>query len=333
MFFKTTAGEYFLSSLERSGRHRGLRMNVLKNRIEVVRVWLRGGLGNQLFQYAQGLALSKRTGASLEIRADLLPSEEDSYAGVNRWPEQISGITHEGQLIALTKQPSFATSLFSKSHTALVIACGQSRFLAALAGYPPEGEVSETFAEGLAPKVFGKSINLYGYFLDSKPAIEVGDQLRSQIRNAVSGLSDSVTALSAFEGKVVVHLRLGDHLSLRPSLRYEYASHLLRASRAVQSPDQSRVFTLVSDNLALAREIAGSAGLANIEEFDSSEISPLALLNLMGAGDGLIGGASTFAWWAGFLQEPTARKVLLSTDNSLWNESRLGISGLTFVNP
>ena len=59
-----------------------------------VSVFLRGGLGNQLFQYSAGLKISRMTGKKLILRTDLLPIQEDKIGGISRWPNQISEFSH-----------------------------------------------------------------------------------------------------------------------------------------------------------------------------------------------------------------------------------------------
>lgn len=49
-------------------------------------VQLRGGLGNQLFQYAAGVSVSSRHQTDLDIDVSLLPAHTVSRGGVRRWP-------------------------------------------------------------------------------------------------------------------------------------------------------------------------------------------------------------------------------------------------------
>jgi len=79
-----------------------------------IRVFLRGGLGNQLFQYAMGLHFSVTQGRNLVLREDLFPDVEDEIDGVSRWPNQIRNFEHFGLYCATSHQPAFDTNLFGK---------------------------------------------------------------------------------------------------------------------------------------------------------------------------------------------------------------------------
>lgn len=288
-----------------------------------MRVWLRGGLGNQLFQYSHGLALSEALSCELEIRGDLLPSREDTFHHLSRWPEQISSFRYSGRLLTRKAQPFGKTHLMSKLHTLKGLVIRAFPDLGRALGYPSELDVIDFSPEvRLRPSPFG-TVNLDGYFLSSR----LPSKVRSTLSNQVLGASSQPKLSGAF----AIHLRLGDHRRLVPELQLSFVTAIRAAVRLVRTDDPNARFVVVSDDPDLACEIVGQIEDLNFTFEPTDTLNPLQVMGLLASSDGLIAGHSTLAWWAGFFSKESARKVFLEPPRGGLDFSRLTLANTTLI--
>lgn len=98
-------------------------------------VYLRGGLGNQLFQLSAARTLSAVTARRALFSTMLLPRVHDQLRGVSRWPLEIRSLIRDDEEIdERWHQPLGATSLRSKLFLTLSYLTARSDVLARLTG-------------------------------------------------------------------------------------------------------------------------------------------------------------------------------------------------------
>lgn len=283
-----------------------------------VKVWLRGGLGNQLFQYSYGIAISQATGKELELKADLLPLTKDEISGISRWPQQLSMFQHSGKLLAERHQPASGTNFRAKFFSVFELLVEKAPLLFANLGHFGEKSHQKWLKLSVRLPVW---MNIYcmGYFIVKDYARKAQAQLRSEflsLRRNNRALDERCQELSE---TIAIHVRLGDFLVLNPTLHNEYSDFFTRALEVLGGSNAKLRFTLFSDEAHGAKTLMDAIGYPNLEVFDDYGMSPAEVLICMSSCSGLVANPSTFAWWGAFLQGDKAGPVIFRTP---WSQSQ-----------
>lgn len=262
-----------------------------------MQVFLRGGLGNQLFQYAAGVYLAQKQNDLLILRTDLLPLTQDMIGGASRWPLQLNEFSIEGSIHFRKHQPVGKTNWMSKARQSQRMVGdlfpGLLKKLGIIAG---EKSSPDDFANLSGIRVTNS------YCTSSQPAISLGDYLRGQIKSLIEPSQDFVDLLAEAKTKqpVMVHLRLGDYRNLthiygKPN--YGKITNLLRDVRE-KNPSEVWIFTDSPEDVGPGlRKEFGAKRLIGPNELRK----PIENMILMSSGSNLICANSTFSWWAAFL--------------------------------
>jgi len=266
--------------------------------VKRINVFLRGGLGNQLFQYSTGLAISKRYGKDLVLRADLLPLYEDAIGGISRWPNQISTFRHTGIIRAFRKQPTGGTNATGKLLQFLRIAGDLNPRVLHKMGW-----LSGEHMSGKRPSELDSIdyVNSYSPYKDL--AAENRIQLSSELNNIVEPTARFLELSTEILKKptTVVHIRQGDYLNLENTFGTLTMRYLSQALETVDLTSKSQRVWLFTDSpnrlqdsfLSILRpeRIIGPADLER----------PIENLVLMSKGAAIVAANSTFSWWACFI--------------------------------
>lgn len=273
-----------------------------------VAVQLRGGLGNQLFQYAAGYALSTRHGTDLQLNTALLPPSTVDRGGVRRWPEQVTSFDHAGSIVDSTGG-SAARKRIAQSLAGRERALGDSRFRAALGARVYARETVEdipAFERLPGDARINAYCNSWRYFADE--AAEVSRQVRtlSDPSTWFTGLSVELDAARP----IAVHVRWGDYLNLRHVYGTIGVGYYQRAVARVVAVTGERPLWVFSD------DPEGAAGFLRAGlELDRvvvapAESSPLENLLLLSRAAGIVCANSSFSWWAAFLSAGTPGSIV-----------------------
>lgn len=265
-----------------------------------VRVFLRGGLGNQLFQYAAGLALSTKTSAELIIDTCLLPSNPREKDGVFHRPEEISSFHHEGTIVrspkpSFTSTQTFARLLQLERMTGDALGAPALRILRSVSS--ESRDLRDYFSNLRLPA----RINSYCSHPDFFQPI--GDELRQQIyslSNPSAFYLDHVHRLES-EQPTGIHLRLGDYQNFRNLYGDLTADYFERALNFATPKNDRRNLWVFSDEPEKAKEILGRRFKDAYFVLDQTSSRPVESLILLSKLRFKVLSNSTFSWWAAYL--------------------------------
>jgi len=262
-----------------------------------IHVFLRGGLGNQLFQYTLGLHISITEGRDLVIREDLLPKSEDQISGVSRWPSQIRDFEHSGQSFARSRQPAFDTNLFGKFMQAQrMLGDSAPGLLRRLGIYG--AETSKFQDDRLVPEGM-RVVN--GYASSKQFALAQKQNLIAQVHK-VRNPSLEFGALDAemrLVKPLVIHLRMGDYLSLADIYGSISTDFVQQGIDSLTGSNRPATWIFTQNSGELGQELLHTINPERVIDSRSLK-SPLENMLLMSHGAGLICSNSTLSWWAAF---------------------------------
>lgn len=265
-----------------------------------VRVQLRGGLGNQLFQYAAGVALADRLGSPLVFDTSLLPSNLDVSGTVSRWPEQISTFEHEGRVTHIGSE----TPLLKRFRAGFAglerqLADVNIRFRRRSRVYARENgdDLKQFFALDRNPRV-------NAYCLEPRFFAGYESQIRASISRPVTPtdwFEREITHVSEVR-PIILHIRRGDFLKLGHIYGTLSPKFYVRAvTLLTQLIGGEREIWLSSDDPGGAIEdVCEFLTISRVIEAPPSS-PPIEALNVLASGSGLVAANSTFSWWAAFL--------------------------------
>jgi len=261
-----------------------------------VDVFLRGGLGNQLFQYAFGIEASRRLDATLMLRADLLPQSQDAIGQVSRFPFALSQLGVAASNRWGLKQPAYGTSLVSKllqlqrdvaeRHCAPFLRLG---FLAC--------EHRHEFQEISYPWWINSLC------LRSDTALEHLPIIRKQLYNLKDTGDDyrHLLEISKQVSILAVHFRQGDYLRHQP----KYGSLNLNYFRDAITPHLGPGVSVwvFSDSDFTESELGTQLYREFADKWIGPDVgmTPLELVSIMARAKYFVGSNSTLSWWVGVL--------------------------------
>jgi len=269
-------------------------------KLKRINVFLRGGLGNQLFQYAIGLSLSRRYERELILRTDLLPTSEDTIGGVSRWPDQISGFGHSGTIRALGNQPTGKTNAIGKFMQLLRISGDLNSGILHNMGWLSAEKTSVKRPSDLRSI---KYVNSYSPFKEL--AAENRMQLSTEMHKIVEPTAQFLRLSTEIMEKptTVVHIRQGDYLNFENifgALTTDYFSKALEKVGLTSRRHRVWLFTdspdKLQDSLLSILRPECVIGPVDLER-------PIENLVLMSKGTAIVAANSTFSWWACFIAE------------------------------
>ncbi len=258
-----------------------------------VGVKLSDGLGNQMFQYAAGLALAERLGAELVCDTGHYHYKDRGDRGL--------GLEAFGIELRIERVPPFKPL----RHLAMALGLKHAPFRRA-ATFRHRENFDPAFLELTAP------IALTGYFQSWRFFDGYESRMRQVFdtgRLATPRLASLTAEIAAARNPVAVHVRRGDYLKDAQSIAffgvlggnyYDAARHALEAR--VEAP----TYFLFSDEIDRATtELRGWPGLRPVTGFTGPED-----LRLMSLCRHFIIANSTFSWWGAWLGAAPDKQVV-----------------------
>jgi len=269
---------------------------------------LRGGLGNQLFQYAAGLAMSdinsvkiwtetcepRKTQNLVDLEHFILKRKVEFEPGpTNKLAKKILnwnlicglGVTDKRISKFLIAISSYLGSIYFSA-----------KDLSALHLVPGIG--SGSFTQRRVPK--NSLIN--GYFQSEvwskRPGVR-DELMELEIRNPSRNLVDWISQIQK-DQPIIVHVRLGDY-------RFEHkigilsADYFMRALQSEKLQNISRNVWIFSDEPTALDVKTLVPAFYQARVFDDMTLNPSETLELMRHGSAYVISNSTFSWWAAYL--------------------------------
>lgn len=274
-------------------------MNYSSERERKVIVYLRGGLGNQLFQYFAGRNLAARLKRRLILETSLLP--ESSFTdnrGVSVFPDAIGKLNHSGEM-RRTKMYNYLPEKFVLF------------LLARLAQVDRQvGDLIPTIWTKLGRLSSNKSVDLesanplfFPIILNSlclenrlnKGTLRLHIQQLFTPKEDVSNWFLSVMKQNLESNPVSIHIRLGDHLRLQPNLDFGYYA---RARDWINRFRPNSPIWIFSDEPIKAREFLADMFPEALFVEPDEKSDQIESFIVMASSPVLVCGRSTYSLWA-----------------------------------
>ena len=259
---------------------------------EGITVRLVGGLGNQLFQYAAGRAVSERLRCPLFLdRAPL------ANVGAQDTPCEFA----LGWLVG----PEQAVESVAAPGGRLVSAV--RRRLPALA----RGRVFQQQGFAYDPRIteVGKGTILSGYFQSWRYFSNIEDTLRAELHaRAPRSRWHEATAeqLDSLGSWIAVHVRRGDYLQARNTAYHGLLGrgYYERAVAALRAQGSTGRLVLFSDDPQSARDMLGELASDALVIEPSADAHAMESIELISRAPAIVTANSSFSWWGGWLADP-----------------------------
>jgi hypothetical protein len=290
----------------------------MKKKTEIV-LSLTGGLGNQLFQLAAGLGLSKGGLLTVSTRYGKPRKNESGRAEIfsfelpgnvvvdkpiksNRFMQKIAGFLLRAGAAPRRFENFIFFDLILRVLGFIVFSIERKQIIKVI--YSKNIGHSESRIKARCTLLFGY---FQTYYWVNDPVVK--QSMMSIYARHGADVVDKFRRLAAIEKPLVVHVRLGDYLTEKdfgiPSKNYyeQSVKHLLSGGK------YSNIW-LFSDDIEMAQEYFVGMQKAQIRFFSHVEYSTAETFEIMRLGYGYVIANSSFSWWAAFLCENSNVEVI-----------------------
>lgn len=283
---------------------------------------LNGGLGNQLFQLAFGLALADKLERELWLdtrglehlsfraRATERSLELDLYTDLNFLPKMGGDLSREIDTLRNSgRSPlhSLAAKIASKKISICHYKESRDEFLEAEDPKTRFDECALIYAEGYwASPIFANQ---------AKEALKRHLQILSPLPKRLDGIEQAIKDPNS----LAVHIRRGDFVSSAKNQHGVLSQKYYWKALEALAHSKRRVFFFSDDEEWCRAEFSTVAGATFVSE--SREEKPAQHLRLLSQASRLVLSNSSFSWWAAWLSELDGDKIIRP---SLWTRSRDG---------
>ncbi len=273
----------------------------------MVTVFLRGGLGNQMFQYACGLNLARRNGTELVLDTvhvnDRFPRPHFTYRTFDL--DEVFALTPRFTALSRAAQAVPLPGVWLGMD--LFMMNVRERFAGAHIVYEDE-------RKGFDPAIFSArgNIILYGrwesekYFADAADSVRAAFRFRRPLEGAAAEAAKAIRATNS----VSLHVRRGDFAANKIELAAADGSYYEKAIAHIASRVRNPHFFIFSDDIAWCR---GNIPLQYPATYlDAASAGPHngSHLHLMSLCKHHIIANSTFSWWGAWLGVGSEKMVI-----------------------
>lgn len=244
---------------------------------------LQGGVGNQIFVVAAGLAQAMRLGIPLELDASLLLTNNRSHVLRNLEVEPL--LSHIDYPISITGVALSPAKRYLRE--VAVRFPGNSHFR----------EPSLEYSPTIEHVTVGQTLT--GYFQSPHYFTHGSAELLQQ---AFTALAKTYAIKPSAE--VFMHIRRGDYLLARHQGHHGLASieYFDRGAAVVRKLTPNATFRVFTDSPEHIPQDFLKRWDAQLDD-NQLEVSPLEALLMLAANDGLIMSNSSFSWWAAWISQ------------------------------
>lgn len=268
-----------------------------KSQARTIRIPLIGGLGNQLFQFAGGLAIQKSIDAEIYFFDDLIRGSKI----LNITPRKVAIQNLAGVQLKSLGKLEIAKMAMNKL---------------ARKGYWLSDSVESPID---LSQITSKTQVVSGYFQSRY----IVDLVIDQIVDALSKSFDFSKVVPQKQlNEMTVHIRLGDKLSQKDLKYYgrTSADFYLKGIDILSKDDEYDSVNIVSDQPALARQLLEAAGSKHQLNF-SRGLSEIEDLSLISHSRGIVMSCSSFSWWGARLASNNPNTQVVAPSKWLKNPS------------
>jgi hypothetical protein len=241
---------------------------------------LTGGLGNQMFQYAHGLSISRELGMELWLDTSSLDKNRESrqYSRTYRLDE--FGL--HGKVIRHGTLQDLSLAIENERNKRNIM----------------------WLAKGINP---GDHTILRGWFQGEKYFNNVSDEIRRIFRFGEftsEAARELASKICKSNNPVAVHVRRGDYINLW-NLDVCKPSYFLRAKRYMEKFVDDPVYIVFSEDIIFCRQFMGEGCLyvdESVTDIDSLHLMQLCRHHIISN--------STFSWWGAWLANANGGKVI-----------------------
>jgi hypothetical protein len=273
-------------------------------------VRLKGGLGNQMFQYAAGRRLSELHATNLKLDISILPKYARSY-----------------ELGHLSIHEDFATT-----QEVAALTGGNEKWLGDLGNrlrqmtvpYYQRSYFSEPHLTPYDPNILRtpREVCLEGFWESEKYFLEISNIIRQEfkIKDPPDSKNKQLAERIVKTESVSIHVRRGDYLQLQdifgnPTLNY-YAKCISIIQEEIQNPN---FFVFSDDPQWTSSNLRLDHPTTIVSQNDSKNYEDLRLMSLCKHN---IIANSSFSWWAAWLNSNERKLVLAPTPWFTQRDSR-----------
>ena len=287
----------------------------MKARESEIKVFLTGGLGNQLFQLAATLSLSKKSKVTLydeigrpRLNSDGRPELESLILPDRVCVKRVSNFnSFISKVIGFNLRSGFNPKKFEESAKPLLNAIS-SLIISIYFRKPTQIIKSNSLGYDAGISEKKKRTVLIGYFQTFRYIEQVGVENFVKFPKSHNLKVYEYLKLSENDKPLVVHIRLGDYKN-EPDLGVLSEKYYALAIRAIWDKSKFNKIWLFSDEPNLAIRRIPAEFKSKVVIIDSEGMSTIETLEVMTHGSGFVIANSSFSWWGATLRKKVEAPV------------------------
>lgn len=272
-----------------------------------------GGVGNQLFQYANALFFSQQLGVDFEVL-----EEPELSAKRHGFPIMLPKFNVRASIRPMS---SWDRLMYSKVKRNQLIAT-PARVLSGHQVLFQQHFINYTFPAELRPHTRTRKLYLFGYLQSHRIPDAIEPELREHLtfREAPTGKNlEILEQIRNTESPVSLHVRRGDYTRVHGGKDALPLTYQRNAIRAIQQRVTHPTFFVFSDDIPYCRQhLPSNVRLVFVDHNDSLNCHED--LRLMAACNHNIIANSSFSWWGAWLN-PNPDKIVCAP--SIWRDEAI----------
>lgn len=271
-----------------------------------IRLLIKGGLGNQLFQFGAAFSLAKKINAKVLVD-DLLLQNFNDESKVAKRPNELTSF--HSDLKFLKREKNLLNDLVRKaSNLECYFGDRYPGLLSKLGMFSNEYKIN--------PEIFNEinsSVKINSYC--NRP--DFFNNHRDELVKTISNLKFKSSWFVEIQNEIIrakplgIHVRLGDYKNLKNIYGTPDLNYIISAKKLIENLNGLRPIWLFSDEPELAQAIIGNK--IKFDHIVNNDKSSQAIEHLLALStcESIICSNSTFSWWAGYIGTTFHREKLV----------------------
>jgi hypothetical protein len=281
---------------------------------------LKGGLGNQMFQYAMGKHIANKLGVGMKLDLTSLCRTHENFFIK---PKE-SNVIRDYQMdifdfeVSFLLEPSFIRFL-DRFYLNFLLQIVKAVKLIGLKKYKEKTFTAEEFIINNP-----KDKYLYvGYWQSEKYFKSVETELRKDLRfkDELSGEAKSVYEAITKVNAVCVHVRRGDYVDNTDTFNCSNLDYFVNGTNYIFKQTNNPHFFVFSDDIAWCKQHIKFDYAFTVVDYTTDKIKYKEDLQLMASCNHFIMSASSFSWWAVWLSNKKEARVVVPKNWFLGNHT------------